>query len=113
MQRREFLKLSGLTGVGLYAFPEYLLASENSDYKAIVIVLLHGGNDSINMFIAGLMGSIIPVIMRTLKIDPALASSIIITMLTDICGYASFLGLASIFLLWTLFIQRMCSRSMR
>ena len=52
MQRREFLKLSGLTGVGLYAFPEYLLASENSDYKAIVIVLLHGGNDSINMFIA-------------------------------------------------------------
>ena len=53
----------------------------------------------INMFIAGLMGSIIPVIMRSLKIDPALASSIIITMLTDICGYASFLGLATIFLL--------------
>ncbi len=53
----------------------------------------------INMFVAGLMGSLIPVIMRSLKIDPALASSIIITMLTDICGYASFLGLATIFLL--------------
>ncbi len=53
----------------------------------------------INMFIAGFMGSVIPVIMRALKIDPALASSIIITMLTDICGYASFLGLATIFLL--------------
>ena len=53
----------------------------------------------INMFIAGFMGSVIPVIMRSLKIDPALASSIIITMITDICGYASFLGLATIFLL--------------
>jgi len=53
MQRREFLKLSGLAGVSLYAFPEYLLAEESSGdgYKAMVVVLLHGGNDSINMFI--------------------------------------------------------------
>ena len=52
-----------------------------------------------NMFIAGLMGSLIPIVMKALKIDPALASSVIITMLTDIGGYASFLGLATIFLL--------------
>jgi magnesium transporter len=51
-----------------------------------------------NMFIAGLVGSSIPVIMKTLKIDPALASSVIITMLTDIGGFASFLGLATILL---------------
>lgn len=51
-----------------------------------------------NMFIAGLVGSLIPVIMKTLKIDPALASSVVITMLTDIGGFASFLGLASILL---------------
>jgi len=51
-----------------------------------------------NMFIAGLVGSLIPVVMKTLKIDPALASSVIITMLTDIGGFASFLGLATIFL---------------
>ena len=48
-----------------------------------------------NMFIAGLVGSLIPVILKSLKIDPALASSVIITMLTDIAGYACFLGLAS------------------
>jgi len=48
-----------------------------------------------NMFIAGLVGSLIPVILKSLKIDPALASSVIITMLTDIGGYACFLGLAS------------------
>jgi uncharacterized protein (DUF1501 family) len=52
MQRREFLKLSGIAGMSLYTFPEYLLAEESSDgYKAMVVVLLHGGNDSINMFI--------------------------------------------------------------
>ena len=51
-----------------------------------------------NMLIAGLVGSIIPIIMKSLKIDPALASSVIITMLTDIGGFASFLGLASILL---------------
>jgi len=51
-----------------------------------------------NMFIAGLVGSFIPVMMKTLKIDPALASSVIITMLTDIGGFASFLGLATLLL---------------
>jgi len=51
-----------------------------------------------NMFIAGLIGSLIPVVLKSLKIDPALASSIIITMLTDIGGFASFLGLATILL---------------
>ena len=51
-----------------------------------------------NMFIAGLVGSLIPVVLKSLKIDPALASSIIITMLTDIGGFASFLGLATILL---------------
>ncbi len=49
-----------------------------------------------NMFIAGLMGSLIPILLKKLKIDPALASGILITMLTDIGGYASFLGLATI-----------------
>ena len=51
-----------------------------------------------NMFIAGLVGSLIPIVMKTLKIDTALASSVIITMLTDIGGFASFLGLATIVL---------------
>lgn len=51
-----------------------------------------------NMFIAALFGSMIPVAMKSLKLDPALASSILITMLTDMCGFASFLGLATLIL---------------
>ena len=49
-----------------------------------------------NMLIAGAVGSIVPLTLKKLKIDPALASGIFITMLTDMGGFASFLGLASI-----------------
>ena len=45
--------------------------------------------------IAGFVGSFVPVIMKKMNVDPALASSVVITMLTDIGGYASFLGLAT------------------
>lgn len=51
-----------------------------------------------NMFLASLCGALVPILLKSLKIDPALASSVIITMLTDIGGYASFLGLASVLL---------------
>ncbi|MDY6914973.1 MAG: magnesium transporter [Candidatus Cloacimonadota bacterium] len=53
----------------------------------------------INMFIAALFGSLVPIIMRVLKIDPALSSAVMVTTLTDIGGFAAFLGLATIFLL--------------
>ncbi len=64
----------------------------------ILLGVILGVSMVCNMFIAGLIGSSIPVIMKTLKIDPALASSVIITMLTDIGGFASFLGLATLLL---------------
>ena len=53
---------------------------------------------TINLFIAGLGGSIIPLIMKWLKIDPALASTVFVTTLTDVFGFLSFLGLATILL---------------
>jgi magnesium transporter len=64
----------------------------------IMLGIVLGSAMVCNMFIAGLVGSIIPIVMKSLKIDPALASSVIITMLTDIGGFASFLGLATILL---------------
>lgn len=64
----------------------------------IVLGVVLGLSMVCNMFIAGLIGSSIPVLMKTMKIDPALASSVVITMLTDIGGFASFLGLATLLL---------------
>src|SRR3954452_20815710 len=52
----------------------------------------------INMFVAATAGTLIPLGLKALKIDPALASSVFITTLTDVAGFASFLGLATVFL---------------
>jgi len=51
----------------------------------------------INMFIAATAGTLIPLGLRALKVDPALASSVFITTLTDVFGFLSFLGLATLF----------------
>jgi magnesium transporter len=53
----------------------------------------------INIIMAGTAGAMIPVIMERVKIDPAIASGICLTALTDMTGFFVFLGLASIFLM--------------
>jgi len=52
----------------------------------------------INMFVAATAGTMIPLGLRALKVDPALASSVFITTLTDVFGFFSFLGLATVLL---------------
>jgi magnesium transporter len=52
----------------------------------------------INMFVAATAGTLIPLGLRALKIDPALVSSVFITTLTDVFGFLSFLGLGTLFL---------------
>ena len=52
----------------------------------------------INMFIAATAGTVIPLALRAMKVDPALASSVFITTLTDVFGFASWLGLGSFFI---------------
>jgi magnesium transporter len=52
-----------------------------------------------NMLAAGLAGATLPIIMKRLKIDPALAGSVILTTITDVVGIFAFLGTATLFLL--------------
>jgi len=52
-----------------------------------------------NMVAAGLAGATLPIIMKRLKIDPALAGSVILTTITDVVGIFAFLGTATLFLL--------------
>ena len=52
----------------------------------------------VNLFIANFFGIIIPLVLKWLKIDPAVASSIFLTTLTDCIGFFSFLGLATLFI---------------
>jgi magnesium transporter len=51
-----------------------------------------------NLVIAGLMGTLIPLLLKWAKIDPALASSVLVTTCTDAFGFISFLGFATLFL---------------
>jgi magnesium transporter len=51
----------------------------------------------ISMFAAGLAGALIPVVLTVSGQDPAQASSIILTTVTDVVGFLSFLGLAAVF----------------
>ena len=48
-----------------------------------------------NMVIAGLAGSVTPLVLRLLKLDPALGSAVIVTTITDVMGFLLFLGMAA------------------
>ena len=52
----------------------------------------------INLVVAGLAGSAIPVLMDRMGIDPALGSGTFVTTVTDVVGFFAFLGLAAVFL---------------
>ena len=47
------------------------------------------------MVIAGLTGAGVPLLLSRLKIDPAVASAVIVTTCTDVVGFLLFLGLAT------------------
>jgi len=53
----------------------------------------------INLFMAGFFGAIIPLFLKKMDIDPAIGSSVILTTVTDVVGFFSFLGLATAILL--------------
>jgi magnesium transporter len=58
-----------------------------------------GGAMVINLFFAALAGFGIPLILMRLRIDPALAGGVVLTTVTDVIGYAAFLGLGTAVLL--------------
>lgn len=52
----------------------------------------------VNLVVAAFVGSMIPFTLRWLGIDPAIASNVMVTACTDICGFLSFLGILTFFL---------------
>ncbi len=52
----------------------------------------------VNLSVAALSGTIIPLLLHRMGIDPALAGGVILTTVTDVIGFMTFLGLGSIFL---------------
>jgi magnesium transporter len=52
----------------------------------------------INLFAAALAGILVPLVLDFFDVDPAIASGVFVTTVTDVVGFFSFLGLASIWL---------------
>ncbi len=68
-------------------------------FKQLNLSLLIGVSMILNMIVAGLFGILVPVSLKKLNIDPALASSVFVTTITDVIGFLSFLGLGSFYFL--------------
>jgi magnesium transporter len=66
-------------------------------FKDPLIGVIIGAAMVINLLTAAITGSLLPVILKGIKIDPALAGSVILTTVTDVIGFLSFLGLATLF----------------
>jgi len=62
----------------------------------VLLSLILGFTLLLNMLVASIVGTLIPVALKVFRIDPAIASSVIITTFTDVFGFFSFLGLATL-----------------
>jgi len=65
-------------------------------FKQEELSLIIAASMVLNMIVAGLFGILIPVTLKKLNIDPALASSVFVTTVTDLIGFLSFLGIGSL-----------------
>jgi len=66
-------------------------------FKEINLSILIAVAMTLNMIVAGLFGILVPVSLKKFKIDPAIASSVFVTTITDVVGFLSFLGLGAYF----------------
>jgi magnesium transporter len=81
------LVIGGVAGTGAWLF-------YGNPWLGLILLM----SMVVNMLVAGAAGTLIPLGLKALKIDPALASSIFITTFTDVFGFLTFLGLGTFFL---------------
>jgi len=62
------------------------------------VALVIGAAVAINLVAAALAGVVVPLVLRRMRIDPALAGGVVLTTVTDVVGFLSFLGLGTLFL---------------
>src|SRR5690554_2945059 len=90
---REFLA-TALNGV---LFALVVAAAATMWFQDLLIGAIIAAALIINLVAAALVGTVLPLFLKSRNIDPALAGSVILTTVTDVVGFMSFLGLATIF----------------
>lgn len=66
-------------------------------FNDATIALIIGAAMVINLLTAAFAGALLPVLLKTCRIDPALAGGVTLTTVTDVVGFFAFLGLATYF----------------
>ena len=66
-------------------------------FDDLLIAIIISAAMAINLIVAAVAGAIIPIILKSCKTDPALAGTVALTTITDVVGFLSFLGLATLF----------------
>jgi magnesium transporter len=61
-----------------------------------LLALVLGAAMVVNMVVAAVVGTLVPVALKTFRVDPAIGSGVITTTFTDVCGFFTFLGLATL-----------------
>lgn len=89
---RKELLVSAINGVAVALTTSIIVFFWASSFGLSIVI---GISMILSMAIAGLSGALIPMILQSLGQDPASSSSIILTTITDIVGFLSFLGLAT------------------
>ena len=67
--------------------------------ESSMLGLIIAGAMIINLVVAGVAGVALPMLLERMNIDPAIASGVFVTTITDVVGFFAFLSLASVFLL--------------
>ncbi|MDD7796253.1 magnesium transporter [Clostridium sp. 'White wine YQ'] len=96
--RRVFFKevLTGLVNgaaIGVAVSMLGVLWSGNPIFGLVVGIAM-----ILNMALATIVGYAVPVVLKKVGVDPALASAVFVTTFTDVCGFFFFLGLATLFI---------------
>lgn len=87
--------LVGLLNGALWALVIAVTASLWFDDAVLGIII--GCAMLINLITAGVAGAGLPIVLRRLHVDPALAGGVLVTTITDVIGFLAFLGLATLF----------------
>jgi len=84
-----------LNGVIFATISAFIVQIWFHDTKLSIIISI---SMILTMIVAGLFGILVPITLKNMNIDPAIASSVFVTTITDVNGFVSFLGVAAYFL---------------
>ena len=90
------IAVGGLNGIAFAVIVGSVTALRYGVWKLAAII---AAAMLVNLLAAAMVGVLIPLLLRRMRIDPALSAGVILTTFTDCIGFATLLGLGTLFLI--------------